>query len=108
MFHNDFGNCVHGCNTLICTHPACKQANESRIRLIHMSNAVVETACKYTRRRKPPPKTTSLKNARKAICVHFPEGAAHCKHCRVKAREEVLKIMLEENGDQHLCPFLYE
>ena len=40
--------------------------------------------------------------------MHFPEGTPRCKQCRAKAREEVLKIMLEENGDQHLCPFLYE
>ena len=106
----DFGTCGHGCNTLLCTAPSCQQATESRARLIHLSTAAVETASKHTRRRRPAlkPKTTNNQRKRVAYCMHFPEGTPRCKQCRAKAREEVLKIMLEENGDQHLCPFLYE
>ena len=46
--------------------------------------------------------------AKEAYCEHYPQGIARCQRCKAKAREEVLKIMLEQNGDQHLCPFLYK
>ena len=104
MIQTDFGTCAHGVNALQCTHSTCLRAMESRARLIHMSTSSAETAAARLRKMRP----TSNKNKRLAYCVHYPHGTPQCKRCRARAREEVLKIMLEQNGDQHLCPWLYE
>lgn len=97
--------CKHGCDALLCTDPVCTQGTHARARLIHACNATTQGAALRLRSFLP---TTNNKRKRVAYCEHYPQGIARCQRCKAKAREEVLKIMLEQNGDQHLCPFLYK
>ena len=111
MLNCSFGSCVHGRDALSCSHQECVQSAQARANLLHMSTVKTRDTQKLmqakTRRFKCPKRQLKAQRRRR-FCSHFPEGATNCKQCKVNAKEELLRIMLEQNNETHLCPFLYE